>query len=100
MPTNFKSDDLFPDEMPEENTAFLEGDEALWTLLSVYADGEATPEEAAQVEALLRSDPTYAREFSFLQMSAETIQTIGEVEPPLSLRDSILATTTRRKTAV
>jgi hypothetical protein len=99
MPTRFDSDNLFPDDMPDRNTAFFEAedDEALWTLLSVYADGEATPEEAAKVEALLRSDPVAARELSFLQMSAETIQTLGEVEPPAFLQDSILAATTRRK---
>lgn len=99
MPTGFEENELFPDEMPERNNDLMEdADDAIWTLLSVYADGEATPEEAAEVEALLKSDPALARELSFLQMSAETVHSLAEVEPPACLTDSILNATTRRKT--
>src|SRR5262245_62144351 len=99
MPTEFNMEEMFPEDLPESDRDVFGADEddPLWTLLSVYADGEATPEEAAQVEALLRSDPAYARDLSFLQMSAKTVQTLGEVEPPVSLRDSILDATSRRK---
>src|SRR5262249_5047258 len=73
-------------------------DAALWELLSVYADGEATPEAAARVESLLRSDPAYAREFAFLRLSADAVRNSPEVEPPAFLTDAILNATSHRPT--
>src|SRR5579871_4299303 len=61
-----------------------EDDEAIWRLLSVYADGEATPEEAAHVEALLRADPARCQDLAFLRMTAANARSLPEVEPPES----------------
>ena len=73
-------------------------DDAVWELLSVYADGEASPAEAAQIEALLRSDSSLAREFAFLKNASQIVQSIPDVMPPDSLRDAIFASTIHRPT--
>lgn len=79
-------------------TGASDGEDAVWQLLSLYVDGEATPEEAAQVEALLASDPAISRDLAFLRLSSESAQTLAEVEPPAHLRASILAATSHRPT--
>ena len=73
-------------------------DEALWELFSVYADGEATPEEVAKIEAMLLSNPALSTELNFMQISGEGARNVVEIEPPLSLTESILAKTSHRKT--
>lgn len=73
-------------------------DERLWDLLSAYADGETTPEESALVEAHLRSDAAYARDFAFLQGASRHVMLMGEVEPPTALRDAIFAATIHKPT--
>lgn len=73
-------------------------DEAVWRLLSIYADGEATPEEAARVEALLQSDPATFRDLAFLRMAADSARSQIEVEPPERLRQAIFAATVHRPT--
>jgi hypothetical protein len=73
-------------------------DERLWDLLSAYADGETTPEESALVEAHLRSDAAYARDFAFLQAASRQVMLAGEVEPPTHLRDAIFAATIHKPT--
>ena len=78
--------------------ASLPGDDETWRLLSVYADGEATPAEIAEVEAMILSNPAFASDLNFLQMSGEGVRSYTEVEPPLTLTDSILAKTSHRKT--
>ena len=70
----------------------------MWELLSLYADGEASQEEAAQVERMLRHDAEYARAYTFMQKAGGAIRTIVEIEPPAHLRDAILAKTTRKPT--
>src|SRR5947207_8638400 len=72
-------------------------DDALWELLSVYADGEATPEEAARVEAMLRADPAWARRLDFVRLTADSVHSLPEVEPPAALRESIFVATSRRR---
>lgn len=100
MPIHFNKNEQnrFQDWPAEPDMATEEADDALWELFSVYVDGEATPEEAAQVEAMLLSSPAYARDFAFLKQASESARTYVEVEPPASLRDSIFAATTRRPT--
>ena len=73
-------------------------DDAVWELLGLYADGEASPAETAQVEALLRSDMSLAREFAFLKNTSQIVQSIPDVMPPDSLRDAIFAATIHRPT--
>jgi hypothetical protein len=105
MPTGYGSGDNqfsarhrdFDPEWLARDTESTE-DDALWDLLSAYMDGEATAEEAAQVEARLRSEPAYARDFEFLKRTSEAARTYAEVEPPASLRASIFAATTQRQT--
>ena len=73
-------------------------DERMWELLSLYADGEASQEQASQVEQMLRHDAEYARAYTFMQKAGGAIRTIVEIEPPAHLRDAILAKTTRKPT--
>ena len=93
MPTDFnaKNNEL------KQNAPELD-DDAIWDLLSLYADEEATPEQADQVEALLNSDSRLAQDLQFLRMTGAAAQTFAEVEPPAALRDTIFAATTRRQT--
>lgn len=75
-----------------------DGSDEMWDLLNLYADGEASPEEAVLVEALLKSDAEYARQFSFVKTTAAAVQTFSEIDPPSSLRSAILDATSRRQT--
>jgi len=93
MPTNNYSDNSFDDQAPLD-------DEQLWDLLSLYVDGEADPEQAAIVEQMLSSDPAYRRDFDFLMASSKTMHMLEEVEPPASLRETVLAKTSHRPTLV
>ena len=95
MPTNFDPDFFNKTDFASHSDAGM--DDELWALLSVYIDGEASAEEAGRVEAMLHTDPAYAREFAFLKMASSTVRSFTEVEPPASLRDSIFAATTRRQ---
>ncbi|HZT42780.1 MAG TPA: hypothetical protein VFA07_11500 [Chthonomonadaceae bacterium] len=93
-----------PKNAPRNEESFASGprgqgdDEAIWRLLNVYADGEATPEEAAQVEALLRADPARYQDMAFLRLTAESARSLTEVEPPETLRQAIFAATIYRPT--
>ena len=89
-----------PDRDPDENIvpSELVDDDALWMLLNAYADGEATAAEVLRVEGLLRSHPGVAREFSFLQLTADSVREFGEIEPPSRMTGAIFAATARRKT--
>lgn len=70
----------------------------IWNALSAYSDGEATLEEVVQVEAMLRSNPSFANELTFLQMSGESARDFIEVEPPARMTDTILSKTSHRIT--
>jgi hypothetical protein len=100
MPTEYESNDTQNNQpfLPQGSVMREDNDDALWQLLSVYLDGETTPEETAQVEAMLRDDPAYARDFAFLKMASVSVQSLPEVEPPAFLRDSIFAATSHRPT--
>ena len=85
--------------LPMSDAGAMAGDdERMWELLSLYADGEAAPDEAAQVEQMLRHDAEYARMYTFLRESGNAVRGIVEVEPPAYLRNAILAKTTQRVT--
>ena len=73
-------------------------DDSLWELLSVYADGEATPAESAQIESLLRSDSALKREFDFMRLASSFVAAEAEIAPPAELRDRIFAATVARPT--
>ena len=92
MPTEYNDNE----KNPFSDLDPIEGDEAIWDLISLYVDGEATPEQVAQVETLLKSDPTYARDLEFLRATGSAVHSFVEIEPPATLRDSILNATTRR----
>lgn len=104
MPTDFDANNETNPPMNNdfdfETLPLEEGgvDEDVWNLLSLYLDGEATGEEAAEVEALLRANPAAAREFSFLKQTGESARTYVELEPPAALRDAIFAATSHRPT--
>jgi len=78
----------------QEGTA-MECDK-VWDLLSVYADGEATPHEAAMVEGHVAVCPNCARDLKFMQGTHQVLQDVPEVEPPATLRTAILAATVYR----
>ena len=73
-------------------------DDALWELFSVYSDGEATQEEVAKIETMLFANPALLTPLNFMQMTGEGARNFVEIEPPLSLTDSILAKTSHRRT--
>lgn len=70
----------------------------VWDLLSVYADGEATPEETAMVENHIAVCADCARDLKFMQSTALVLQDAPEVEPPADLREAIFAATINRPT--
>jgi len=71
-----------------------------WDLLNIYADGEASPEEIAQVEELLKSDASFGRQLSFVKTTSAAMRLFDELDPPSSLRSAILAATSQRVTFV
>lgn len=101
MQTNFHSDagNEFNDNSSFHNIqeATMSCDE-VWDLLSVYADGEATPEETAMVENHIAVCADCARDLKFMQSTALVLQDTPEVEPPVDLREAILAATINRPT--
>lgn len=70
----------------------------LWDLLSAYADGMATRDEASRVERHIAICPGCARDLRFMQETAHVLADAPEVVPPACLRDSILAATIYRPT--
>jgi len=100
MPARNKDGSSFPGFGPDNHIVpsdIIEDDE-LWVLLNTYADGEATAEEVVQVEKLLGSHPAIAREFSFLQLTSDSVREFTDLEPPLAMTEAIFAATTRRVT--
>jgi hypothetical protein len=70
----------------------------VWDLLSIYADGEADPSEAAIVEDHVAVCSDCARGLAFMQTTVDVLSCMEEVEPPSSLRASIFAATIERVT--
>src|SRR5690349_9186401 len=71
--------------------------EQVWDALSAYADGEAGSSETALVEAHLRHCPDCSRELQLMRMTAVSMASVPEVEPPAYLRAAILAATVEKK---
>lgn len=84
----------------QELHGFQGGDlcERMWLLLSVYADGEASDEERAEVEAHVASCAECAEALAMMQASSMALASVPEVEPPVELRSAILAATVNRPT--
>jgi hypothetical protein len=72
--------------------------DTVWDLLSVYADGEATPEGAAMVESHIAACADCARDLAFMQSAQAALIGVPEVEPPATLQAAILAATVNRPT--
>jgi hypothetical protein len=72
--------------------------EAIWDMLSAYADGEATPEEARIVEAHVAACLDCARDLQFMRETSQMLALTPEIAPPPGLQEAILAATTRRPT--
>jgi len=70
----------------------------VWDLLSIYADGEADPSEAAIVENHVAVCADCARGLAFMKTTVDVLSRMEEVEPPASLRASIFAATVERVT--
>ncbi len=71
--------------------------EEMWLLASLYADGEASPIESAQVEGHLAGCKDCARDFKAITGVAALLRATPVVAPPAGLRDAIFAATLRRK---
>jgi len=72
--------------------------ESIWKLLSVYADGETTPDETAMVETHIAVCSVCARDLAFMQQTSGLLNRVVEVEPPARLREAIFAATIYRPT--
>jgi len=72
--------------------------EALWDLLSAYADGQVTCEEASLVERHVESCMECARDLRFMRETAGLLADTPEVAPPPGLREAILSATIYRPT--
>lgn len=70
--------------------------EQMWDLLSVYADGECTPDECAVVERHIAICSVCAGHLAILRQMAAALVDTEEVTPPPGLRDAILAATIHR----
>ena len=97
MSAEFNPNNLFA-ASPAQASPQADADDLMWELLSLYVDGEASSEESAQVEQMLRHDAEYARAYGFMQQTSSAVRAIVEVEPPAFLRDAILAKTSHRIT--
>lgn len=92
-----------PFEFEDAPTSHKEEDvpmncDQVWDLLSVYADGEATPHEAEMVEAHIAVCASCASDLEFLRSTSVSLRDVPEVEPPAMLRQAILAATVNRPT--
>lgn len=72
--------------------------DSLWDLLSAYADGETTPDEAALVEQHVAVCSACARDLLFMRQAASALADTPEVSPPPDLRQAILTATIYRPT--
>jgi hypothetical protein len=94
---NFDPRGIFRDDPRtfEENTMNCDN---VWDLLSVYADGETSLEETAMVDTHIAVCCDCARDLAFMRNTSVVLSETPEVEPPATLRASILAATVDRKT--
>lgn len=70
--------------------------DAVWDLLILYVDGEATEHERVMVEQHLAQCADCRSDFEFLRLSSEALHTVPSVEPPAALTESILSATVNR----
>lgn len=63
--------------------------------LSAYADGELSLTETAELLGHLKSCPACAKELQVLRSLTGAMTTVGELEPPVDLRERIAAATTK-----
>lgn len=71
--------------------------DSVWDLLSIFADGEACPEEAEIVESHVAVCDACRRDLEFMQGTSVALHQTAEVLPPASLRETILAATVNRR---
>ena len=72
--------------------------ERMWLLLSVYADGEASDEERAEVEEHVAHCQACSEALVMMQANSTVLASVPEVEPPATLHAAILAATVNRPT--
>ncbi len=70
----------------------------IWDLLSVYADNETNHDETAMVETHIADCSDCARNLRFLRATSGALNLVPDVNPPMSLRQSILDATVNRPT--
>lgn len=70
--------------------------DSVWDLLSAYADGETNAHETSLVESHVATCTDCARDLEFMRSASLALVEAPEVEPPATLRSSILAATVYR----
>ncbi len=83
-----------------QNRMDRKNEDALWDLLYLYADGEASPAECAEAEALLSSSAEWKERYAMMAHISSTAAATPMLEPPASLRAAIRSATTMRPTPV
>jgi anti-sigma-K factor RskA len=67
--------------------------EHIQLLIAGYVLGDLDPDEAAEFERLINTDPTIAQEIAQMQTALELAHATPEVNPPTHLRAKILSST-------
>lgn len=67
--------------------------DAVWDLLSLYADRETTGDQTAMVETHVAVCVDCARDLAFMRTAQTTFSALPEIAPPANLRAAILAAT-------
>ncbi|MCA9241535.1 MAG: zf-HC2 domain-containing protein, partial [Planctomycetales bacterium] len=69
------------------------GDHQWLELLSAYVDGEVSPTERAEVEALLSKDPAARLALEEFQSLHDTLQSVPHEQAPSGLQKAVLEAT-------
>jgi len=65
-------------------------------MLSAYVDGECSPDEIAEVEARLASDPQWRAILLEIESTRASLRSLSAQEPPAGFVDGLLATPPER----
>ncbi len=65
-------------------------------MLSAYVDGECSPDEIAEVEARLASDPQWRAILLEVESTRSSLRTLSRREPPAGFVEGLLATPLQR----
>ncbi len=72
--------------------------DAIWDLLSLYADGVAGVDDSVAVERHVSACESCSRDLAFMRGTSKLIATAPAIEPPSTLHNAIMAATVERQT--